>query len=115
MASFVARFSPAPTGFLHVGSARTALFTWLAARHVGGELRLRVEDTNAALYKPEYLDSILDTLEWLGIGFDGDPVFQSQRAEMYREAIERLLASAHAYHCDCTQEDVQVRTKDNKT
>ena len=115
MAPFVVRFSPAPTGFLHVGSARTALFNWLAARHAGGALKLRVEDTNAALYKPEFLDSILDTLEWLGIGFDGDPVFQSQRAGMYREAIERLLASGHAYHCDCTQEAVQARTKENKT
>ncbi|MEY2477023.1 MAG: glutamyl-tRNA synthetase [Actinomycetota bacterium] len=115
MAPFVARFSPAPTGFLHVGSARTALFNWLAARNVGGELKLRVEDTNAALYKPEYLDSILGTLEWLGVGFDGDPVFQSQRADMYREAIDGLIASGHAYHCDCTQEDVQARTKGNQT
>jgi glutamyl-tRNA synthetase len=115
MAPFVARFSPAPTGFLHVGSARTALFNWLAARHVGGELKLRVEDTNAALYKPEFLDSILGTLEWLGIGFDGEPVFQSQRADLYRDAIEKVLASGHAYHCDCTQEDVQARTKGNET
>ena len=115
MAPFVARFSPAPTGFLHVGSARTALFNWLAARHAGGELKLRVEDTNAALYKPEYLDSILRTLEWLGIGFDGEPVFQSQRAGMYREAIDRLVASGHAYFCDCSQEDVQARTKGNAT
>jgi glutamyl-tRNA synthetase len=111
----VARYSTAPTGYLHVGSARTALFNWLAVRHAGGEMKLRVEDTNAALYQPEFLDSILQTLEWLGIGFDGEPVFQSQRAELYRDAIERLLASAHAYHCDCSQEDVQARTKNNKT
>jgi glutamyl-tRNA synthetase len=115
MASFVARFSPAPTGYLHVGSARTALFNWLAARHAGGELKLRVEDTNAALYKPEFLDSILGTLEWLGIEFDGDPVFQSQRADLYRSAIDQLIEAGHAYHCDCSQEDVPARTKDNKT
>jgi glutamyl-tRNA synthetase len=115
MNPFVARFSPAPTGFLHVGSARTALFNWVAARHAGGRLLLRVEDTNAALYKPEYLDSILNTLEWLGIDFDGEPVFQSQRADMYRAAIDRLLASGHAYHCDCSQEEVQERTKGKAT
>ena len=115
MAPFVARFSPAPTGFLHVGSARTALFNWLAVRHAGGELKLRVEDTNQALYKPEFLDSILMTLDWLGIGFDAEPVFQSQRSELYREAIDKVLASGHAYHCDCSQEDVQARTKRNAT
>src|SRR5258708_22099793 len=71
------RFSPAPTGYLHVGSARSALFNWLAASSAGGRLMLRVEDTNAELYRPEYLDSILDTLEWLGITFDGEPLFQS--------------------------------------
>jgi glutamyl-tRNA synthetase len=115
MPPFVARFSPAPTGYLHVGSARTALFNWLAARHAGGELKLRVEDTNAALYKPEFLDSIMQTLEWLGIEFDGEPVFQSQRAELYASAIEGLIVSGHAYYCDCAQEDVQARTKGNAT
>jgi glutamyl-tRNA synthetase len=115
MAPFVARFSPAPTGFLHVGSARSAHFNWLAARHAGGEFRLRVEDTNAALYKPEYLDSILQTLDWLGIGFDGEPVFQSQRADRYRDAVQHLLDAGNAYYCDCTQEAVQERTKGNKT
>ena len=115
MAPFVARFSPAPTGFLHVGSARTALFNWLAARHAGGELKLRVEDTNKALYKAEFLDSILRTLDWLGIGFDAEPVFQSQRTELYADAIATLLGSGHAYFCDCSQEDVQARTKGNAT
>jgi glutamyl-tRNA synthetase len=115
MAPFVARFSPAPTGFLHVGSARTALFNWLAARHAGGELKLRVEDTNAALYKPEYLESILQTLDWLGIGFDDEPVFQSQRADRYAAAIQQLIESGHAYYCDCTPENVKARTEGNAT
>ncbi|MDQ1373414.1 MAG: glutamyl-tRNA synthetase [Actinomycetota bacterium] len=115
MAPFVARFSPAPTGYLHVGSARTALFNWLAVRHAGGELKLRVEDTNAALYKPEYLESILQTLDWLGIGFDGEPVFQSQRSTLYAESVDSLVVSGHAYYCDCSQEDVQARTKGNAT
>jgi glutamyl-tRNA synthetase len=109
------RFSPAPTGFLHVGSARTALFNWLAARQGGGQLLLRVEDTNAALYRPEYLDSMLRTVDWLGIGFDEDPVFQSQRGDRYAEATERLLASGHAYRCDCTPDDVKARTAGNAT
>jgi glutamyl-tRNA synthetase len=109
------RFSPAPTGYLHVGSARTALFNWLAARHGGGELLLRVEDTNAAVYKPEYLESILSTLDWLGIGFDGDPVFQSQRAIHYAEATDALLAGGHAYRCSCTPDEVKARTAGNAT
>jgi glutamyl-tRNA synthetase len=109
------RFSPAPTGHLHVGSAHTALFNWLAARHSGGQLLLRVEDTNPAVYKPEYLDSILHTLEWLGIGFDEEPVFQSQRARLYAAATEQLLASGHAYRCECTPDEVKVRTAGNAT
>jgi glutamyl-tRNA synthetase len=115
MTPFVARYSPAPTGYLHVGSARTALFNWLAARHAGGRLLLRVEDTNAALYKPEYLSSILDTLEWLGIDFDAEPVFQSQRADVYGATTEQLLAAGHAYRCDCTADEVKARTAGNAT
>ena len=110
-----ARFSPAPTGFLHLGSARTVLFNWLLARHEGGELLLRVEDTNAELYRAEYLKSILDTLEWLGIDFDAAPVFQSQRADLYLRATERLLESGNAYRCDCSPETVKERTAKNST
>lgn len=109
--TFRTRFSPAPTGYLHVGGARSALFCWLAARHNQGELRLRVEDTNAELYRPEFLDNLLWTFEWLGIGFDGETVFQSKRAERYAEVTTHLVASGRAYGCDCTTEVVKERTK----
>lgn len=111
MSEFRTRFSPAPTGFLHVGSARSALFCWLAARHHGGEVMLRVEDTNAQLYKPEYLDNMLWTLEWLGLGFDGETVFQSKKAERYAEVTAALVEQGQAYGCDCTTEVVKERTK----
>ncbi|MCB0993281.1 MAG: hypothetical protein KDB16_20040, partial [Acidimicrobiales bacterium] len=91
------RFAPAPTGYLHLGSARTALFNWLYARHTGGELVLRVEDTNAELARPELIDNIYESLEWLGIDWDGEPVRQSQRDHLYQEAVDRLLADGHAY------------------
>jgi len=91
------RFAPAPTGFLHIGSARTALFNWLYARHVGGELILRIEDTNAELASPELVDNIYRSLEWLGIDWDGDPVRQSARGALYQDAVEQLLGSGQAY------------------
>ena len=109
MGTLRTRFSPAPTGYLHVGSARSALFNWLVARQTGGVLLLRVEDTNAELYRPEFLDSMLTTFDWLGIGFDGERVHQSHRAEVYAEATDRLLASGNAYRCNCTSEDVKAR------
>ncbi|HUQ40234.1 MAG TPA: glutamate--tRNA ligase [Acidimicrobiales bacterium] len=115
MAVLRTRFSPAPTGFLHVGSARSALFVWLAARATGGEVLLRVEDTNAELYRPEFLDSILDTLAWLGIEFDGETVFQSERGERYAAATDQLLTAGHAYRCDCTPEAVKARTVGSAT
>ena len=91
------RFAPAPTGFLHLGSARTALFNWLYARHTGGELVLRIEDTNAELTRPELIDNIYRSLEWLGIDWDGEPVRQSQRAHLYDEAVEGWLDEGRAY------------------
>ena len=109
--TFRTRFSPAPTGYLHVGSARAALFCWLAARHNKGELLLRVEDTNAELYKPEYLDNLLWTLDWIGLDFDGETVFQSKRAERYAEVTAHLVATGRAYGCDCTTEVVKERTQ----
>jgi glutamyl-tRNA synthetase len=106
------RFSPAPTGYLHVGGARSALFNWLFARHEGGTFVLRIEDTDAALSRDDLIEGIQRTLRWLGIDWDEGPYRQSQRADAYREAAARLHAAGHAYFCDCTREDVQARIKD---
>jgi glutamyl-tRNA synthetase len=95
------RFAPSPTGFLHVGGARTALFNWLFAKHEGGTLLLRIEDTDVERNKPELVDGILVALRWLGIEWDEGPFFQSQRIEMYRAAAERVLASGAGYACYC--------------
>ncbi|MDR1038254.1 MAG: glutamate--tRNA ligase [Deltaproteobacteria bacterium] len=100
------RFAPSPTGFLHIGGARTALFNWLAARHSGGEFVLRIEDTDQQRSSDEYTRDILSSLEWLGLDHDGEPVYQTQRTELYREYVDRLLASGHAYWCHCSQERV---------
>ncbi len=91
------RFAPAPTGSLHIGSARTALFNWLYARHTGGELVLRIEDTNAELTRPKLIDNIYRSLEWLRIDFDGEPVRQSERTDLYNDAVEQWLADDLAY------------------
>ena len=105
------RFAPAPTGYLHLGGARTALFNWIFARQHGGELLLRVEDTDADRSRPELIEVIYDVLQWLGIDWDGEPIHQSDRLGLYQDAIDRLLASGHAYRCDCTPEQVQERAK----
>jgi glutamyl-tRNA synthetase len=103
------RFSPAPTGSLHVGSARTALFNWLFARHHGGHFALRIEDTDASRSRSEWVDGIQDTLRWLGLDWDGEPVRQSTRFDLYRAAADRLLAEGRAYECYCTEEEVKAR------
>ena len=95
------RFAPSPTGYLHVGGARTALFNWLFARHEGGSLLLRIEDTDVERNRPELVQGILDGLKWLGIEWDEGPFFQSQRLEMYRKAADRLLASGAGFACYC--------------
>ncbi|MBW3646069.1 MAG: glutamate--tRNA ligase [Actinobacteria bacterium] len=105
------RFSPAPTGYLHVGGARTALFNWLFARHTGGTFLLRIEDTDLERSRPELTEAILDSLRWLGLDWDEPPVHQSDRVDLHLQAIERLLASGHAYRCDCSQDDVRERSR----
>jgi len=95
------RFAPSPTGYLHVGGARTALFNWLFARHEGGTMLLRIEDTDAERNRPELVEGILDGLRWLGIEWDEGPIFQSQRLELYRAAAERVLAAGMAFPCYC--------------
>lgn len=98
------RFAPSPTGYLHVGGARTALFNWLFAKHHGGTFILRVEDTDTERNRPELVDGILNSLQWLGLNWDEGPVFQSQRMSLYRAAAEKLLASGAAYLCYCPPE-----------
>ncbi len=95
------RFAPSPTGYLHVGGARTALFNWLFARHEGGTFVLRIEDTDIERNRPELVEGILSGLRWLGLDWNEGPIFQSQRLDLYREAAERLLASGAAYRCYC--------------
>ena len=103
------RFAPAPTGYLHVGSARSALFNWLHARRHGGSLVLRIEDTNAELATPEYYAAITEPLTWLGIDWDEGPIYQSERTDRYLAAIDQLVASGAAYLCDCTREVIDAR------
>jgi glutamyl-tRNA synthetase len=106
------RFAPSPTGYLHVGGARTVLFNWLEARRTGGEFLLRIEDTDTERNRPELTQNILDMLEWLGLGWDGEPVHQSDRFGLYTDAADRLIATGRAYWCDCTVEQVQGRAKE---
>lgn len=108
------RFAPAPTGYLHLGSARAALFNWLHARHLRGQghdaqFLIRIEDTDVERSKPELIQLIFDVLGWLGIDWDGDPVFQSARTERYADAVERLLDQGAAYRCSCTQDEAKAR------
>lgn len=91
------RFAPSPTGFLHLGSARTALFNWLYARHTGGKFLLRIEDTDKARSSKKFLDEILEDLKWMGIDWDEEPLHQSQRFDIYREKAEQILAKGKAY------------------
>ena len=103
------RFAPAPTGFLHVGSARAALFNWMYARHTGGAFLLRIEDTDVERSRDDLVEGIQRSLRWLGLDWDEEPVRQSTRLPRYLDAAARLLADGAAYHCDCTRDDVRAR------
>lgn len=98
------RFAPSPTGYLHLGGARTALFNWLLARKMGGEFVLRVEDTDRERSTEESVQAILDGMQWLGLDYDDGPYFQTKRYDLYREVTQKLLDSGHAYHCYCSKE-----------
>ncbi len=102
----VTRFAPSPTGYLHIGGARTALFNWLYARHTGGKFLLRIEDTDRARSTPEATAAIFKGLEWLGLDWDGEPVSQFDRADRHREVAEQMLASGAAYKCFSTQDEI---------
>ena len=91
------RFPPSPTGALHIGNARTALYNWLLARGQGGQLVLRIEDTDRERSTPENVQTIFDALEWLGIDWDEGPIYQSQNQERHTEVVEKLIADGHAY------------------
>ena len=104
----ITRFPPSPTGHLHIGGGRTAIFNWLLARHFGGEFRLRIEDTDATRSRQEYTDSILASMKWLGLDWDGEIFYQSRRLDVYNAYIDRLLETGHAYWCDCTPEEVEA-------
>ncbi|MCB2049369.1 MAG: glutamate--tRNA ligase, partial [Novosphingobium sp.] len=103
----VTRFAPSPTGFLHIGGARTALFNWLFARHHGGKALLRIEDTDRARSTQEAIDAIISGLDWLGLDYDEAAVFQSERGSRHVEVAETLLAHGHAYRCYATQEELE--------
>jgi glutamyl-tRNA synthetase len=102
------RFAPSPTGALHIGGARTALFNWLLARGNGGVLVLRIEDTDRERSTPENVEQILDALRWLELDWDEGPIFQTERTERHQEALAALLASGHAYRSSATAEDVKA-------
>ncbi|MEH3159191.1 MAG: glutamate--tRNA ligase [Sphingomonas taxi] len=105
----VTRFAPSPTGYLHLGGARTALFNWLFARHHGGKFLLRIEDTDRARSTQPAIDAILRGLQWLEIDWDGDAVFQFARADRHAEVAHQMVASGHAYRCYMTQEEIAAQ------
>ena len=107
----VTRFAPSPTGFLHIGGARTALFNWLFAKHHarfgnGGKFLLRIEDTDRKRSSQEAVDAIFDGLSWLGLDWDGEAVSQFSRVERHQEAVAQMLAAGHAYKCYCSPEEL---------
>jgi glutamyl-tRNA synthetase len=102
------RFAPSPTGALHIGGARTALYNWLLARRQGAVMVLRIEDTDRERSTPENVGQILDALRWLNLDWDEGPIFQSERSERHRQALEQLLENGHAYHSNATTEDVKA-------
>ena len=110
----VTRFAPSPTGFLHIGGARTALFNWLYARHHGGKFVLRIEDTDKARSTPEAIAAILDGMSWLGLDWDGETHFQSEFAARHAAVANELLAGGHAYRCWMTQEELAAQRETAK-
>jgi glutamyl-tRNA synthetase len=104
----VTRFAPSPTGFLHIGGARTALFNWLYAKHHKGRFLLRIEDTDRARSTQEAIDAILDGMKWLGLDWEGEPTFQFARAARHAEVAHEMVKLGHAFHCYTTQEELEA-------
>lgn len=111
MSQVVTRFPPSPTGHLHLGGARTALFNWLFARHHQGKFILRFEDTDRERSKPEYVDSIMEALKWLGLNWDEGPYFQSERLKIYHQFAQKLWEEGKAYYCECSKELLEEKKK----
>ncbi|OPY07714.1 MAG: Glutamate--tRNA ligase [Syntrophaceae bacterium PtaB.Bin095] len=105
------RFAPSPTGYLHIGGARTALFNWLYARHHGGKFILRVEDTDQLRSTEESTRAILDAMAWLGLTWDEGPYFQAERVEIHRQMVNKLIGEGKAYYCTCTPEELESKRK----
>ncbi len=103
------RFAPSPTGFMHLGNARTALFNWLYARHCGGQFILRIEDTDRERHTEAAVQVIYDSLKWMGLNWDGPVLRQSERLPIYHEIAERLIAEGKAYRCNCTREELEAK------
>ncbi len=110
----VTRFAPSPTGFLHIGGARTALFNWLYARHHGGRTLLRIEDTDHKRSTQEAIDAIIEGLGWMGLDYDAPPIFQSDRAERHAEVAWQLLKAGHAYKCFATSEELEAMREEQR-
>jgi glutamyl-tRNA synthetase len=110
----VLRFAPSPTGMLHIGGARTALFNWLYARHTGGRFLLRIEDTDRERSTPQAVEAILNGMRWMGLNWDGEVIYQYARAARHREVAEKLLAEGKAYRCYATAEDLTAMREEQK-
>ena len=111
----ITRFAPSPTGNLHIGGARTALFNWLYAKNQNGKFLLRIEDTDKVRSEQKYVESILESLDWLGISHDDSLVYQSERTNKYKSIVNKLLEDGHAYYCNCSKEELdQLRTSQQK-
>ncbi len=111
MSQTVTRFAPSPSGYLHIGGARTALFSWLYARHMKGRFVLRIEDTDAVRSTRESVDAIFEALNWLGMAWDEGPFFQSERFHLYEAFLKKLIDSGQAYYCTCSSEKVELMRK----
>jgi glutamyl-tRNA synthetase len=114
MSSVITRFAPSPTGLLHIGGVRTALFSWLYARRTGGQFILRVEDTDLERSSPEAVQVILDGMKWLGLGHDQGPYYQTERFPRYKAVIAEMLEAGTAYHCYCSKEELDAMRADQQ-
>src|SRR5512139_3452734 len=102
------RFAPSPTGYLHIGGARTALFSWLYARKHGGDFILRIEDTDLERSTQDLVNAILEGMTWLGLEYDKGPFYQTHHFDRYKEVIQQLLAQGDAYYCCCSKEELEA-------